>query len=155
MTQGTRSFRTSKSPRTQTSQQILEQSLWDQEELIGFLQIIKSRESLESAFRQLSYMSWTGIFALVIAAGILSSVWTTRFLHAVRELKQATESMISGQLPQNVYLETSDELDELGKSLSHLSRELSTRIQGLERQANQLRENSERLSTVLSGMVEG
>ncbi|HBN78927.1 MAG TPA: PAS domain-containing sensor histidine kinase, partial [Planctomycetaceae bacterium] len=71
------------------------------------------------------------------------------------ELTRASQAIASGQWSQKVPVNTKDELGSLAEAFNEMSREMVSYINELQNQGQQLRANSERLATVLGGMVEG
>lgn len=71
-----------------------------------------------------------------------------RIVRPLSRLTEGAQAIASGDDEHSVYVETRDELGLLGAAFNHMQRKLHRRL-------GQLRENSERLATVLGSMVEG
>lgn len=78
-----------------------------------------------------------------------------RIVVPIQRLTRAARSMTSGDVEQNVVVESGDELQTLAESFNSTSRELSERIQLLRRKSFDMEAESERLETVLGAMIEG
>jgi two-component system phosphate regulon sensor histidine kinase PhoR len=63
--------------------------------------------------------------------------------------------MAQGELKQRVDVKSDDELGTLADAFNSMSLQLAARVDELQRKSRQLEENSERLRTVLGGMIEG
>ena len=71
-----------------------------------------------------------------------------RIVRPLSRLTEGAQAIASGDDEHAVYVESRDELGLLGAAFNHMQRKLHRRL-------GQLRENSERLATVLGSMVEG
>jgi two-component system phosphate regulon sensor histidine kinase PhoR len=93
---------------------------------------------------------WFWVVAAVVALAALGlAYWLIG--HVIRPLDsiiQAAEAMAAGNYAQRVYVANRDELGLLARTFNRMSQELHGRM-------TQLRETSERQSTVLEGMIEG
>ena len=93
---------------------------------------------------------WFWVVAAVVALAALGlAYWLV--CHVIRPLDsiiQAAEAMAAGEYAQRVYVANRDELGLLARTFNRMSQELHARM-------TQLRETSERQSTVLEGMIEG
>ena len=65
----------------------------------------------------------------------------------VQTLNEAAQRIATGDYDQRIYVSNRDELGELGDSFNRMSQQMGARV-------NQLRESSQRLQTVLGGMIE-
>ncbi len=71
-----------------------------------------------------------------------------RIVQPLARLTVGAQAIASGDEEHSLYVETHDELGLLGAAFNHMQRKLHRRL-------GQLRENSERLQTVLGNMAEG
>jgi len=124
-------------------------------ETIGYLQMEVSRAELQSQLQTLSHLVWAIASAVCLIGVALSLVVVSRIIKPVEELTQAAQAIAEGRWSQSVSIESKDELATLAEAFNEMSRELAGHIAELQQQGHQLRENSERLSTVLGGMIEG
>ncbi|MCA8985292.1 MAG: ATP-binding protein [Planctomycetaceae bacterium] len=122
---------------------------------LGYLQIDASRAELDSQLNYSARVTW-GATLVVCLAGVLLSIYVAaRITRPLEELTRASRAITIGNLYQTVPENSADEFGTLAQTFNSMSRELSTRINELQQQGYRLRENSERLATVLGGMVEG
>ncbi|WP_013629957.1 HAMP domain-containing sensor histidine kinase [Rubinisphaera brasiliensis] len=124
-------------------------------EVLGYLQLEAPRTSIERQLARLSGMTGQVTLAVCFFGVLLAGILAARITQPLEELTRASQAITIGNLYQTVPVNSSDELGTLAKTFNTMSRELSTRINELQQQGQQLRENSERLATVLGGMVEG
>lgn len=90
---------------------------------------------------------WT-VFLLVVAADLAVTYWAVaRIIRPIATLTAGAQAIVGDDDLQQV-LDNQDELRTLGAAFDRMTRELATRI-------TQLRQNGERLATVLGAMVEG
>lgn len=88
-----------------------------------------------------------GVLALGVAL-VMSSIAAQLASRTARELTAAAQRMAAGDLDMHLSLDGDDEFAELSRALDHLARNLSSTLQ-------QLRDERDRLSGILSGMQEG
>lgn len=90
-------------------------------------------------------------FLLLAAAGAALAIAYTiarRIVYPLIRLTEGAQAMAAGDDEHPVHVESQDELGLLGAAFNHMQRKALRRLE-------QLRENSERLATVLGSMVEG
>ena len=91
------------------------------------------------------FLSVGGIVACVVGG----TLWLIdRMLVPIREAKNVAKELVSVYGPKEQVWETGDELDELRRTLAHLSMHLRTRMQALEGERA-------KVTTILDSMVEG
>lgn len=105
---------------------------------------ITRQSDVEQVQRDLWVVTLGGL-ALALAVTYLV---VGRIVRPLSRLTQGAQAIASGDDEHAVYVETRDELGLLGAAFNHMQRKLHRRL-------GQLRENSERLATVLGSMVEG
>lgn len=105
-------------------------------------------DSIDEQVGTLTRVLWgsAGIACLVALAFTL--VIGARILKPLSDLTHAAEAVAAGHYDQRIPLGEQDELGTLARAVDDMRRELT-------RQMNELRENSQRLETVLSSMEEG
>jgi len=105
-------------------------------------------DSIDEQVGTLTRVLWgsAGIACLVSLAFTL--VIGARILKPLSDLTHAAEAVAAGHYDQRIPLGERDELGTLARAVDDMRRELT-------RQMNELRENSQRLETVLSSMEEG
>ena len=141
--------------RTRGPYELLLRELRYDGKLIGYLQIEASREEIHSQLQNLASMTWAIVFIVSCVGVALSMIVVSRITRPVEELTRASQAIASGQWSQKVPVNTKDELGSLAVAFNEMSREMVSYIEELQNQGQQLRANSERLATVLGGMVEG
>jgi len=137
------------------SQMVLARRIASSGETLGYLQIEAPRVDIERQLSRLSGMTGQVTLAVCFFGVLLAGFLAARITQPLEELTRASQAITIGNLYQTVPVNSSDELGTLAKTFNTMSRELSTRINELQQQGQLLRENSERLATVLGGMVEG
>lgn len=98
--------------------------------------------------------SWwpTSLLVVAVISGLASVAVTYmvvgRIMRPLTQLTEGAQAIAAGDEEHPVYVESHDELGLLGAAFNHMQRKLHRRLE-------ELRENSERLQTVLGSMVEG
>lgn len=123
--------------------------------LLGYLQLEAHRAEVEAQLASDVRLAWLSASGICLIGMVLSVLLAARISRPLEELTQAAQSITIGNLYQTVPVNSADELGTLARTFNSMSSELSTRIKELQQQGQQLRANSERLATVLGGMVEG
>ncbi|TWT63847.1 HAMP domain-containing sensor histidine kinase [Rubinisphaera italica] len=141
--------------RTRGPYELLLRELRHDGKILGYLQIEASREKIQDQLQNLSGITWAIVFAVCCVGVALSMIVVSRITRPVEELTRASQAIASGQWSQKVPVNTKDELGSLAEAFNEMSREMVSYINELQNQGQQLRANSERLATVLGGMVEG
>jgi two-component system phosphate regulon sensor histidine kinase PhoR len=101
-----------------------------------------------------SQTAWVGrrtaaAAGVVVLAGLaVSYLLAGRIIRPLRQLTWFARALASGNYQQEIYVSGRDELAELGHSLVQMRQELVRRL-------DELRQNAERLATVLGSMAEG
>ncbi|MBI3468209.1 MAG: HAMP domain-containing protein [Planctomycetes bacterium] len=116
--------------------------------LVGFVRVALPTHSIEervSAMRRLIWM----IAQVVGLATLAVTYWfVARITRPLRALTGAAEAIASGEYGQRVHVPSRDELGRLGEAFNRMSSQLAEHVE-------QMREDRELLTTMLSGMVEG
>lgn len=121
----------------------------------GYLLISSSLTSTQDDITSISSLTWTLAAAVIVFTLGLTYLVIGRIIRPLEELTLASKAIAAGDLYQQVNIERDDELGTLADAFNSMSQELTTRIDELQSQGRQLQENSERLATVLGGMIEG
>lgn len=129
--------------------------LMDTDTTLGFVRLSSSRSPEDSVLRSISSLTWLVAGIVVIATMITTYFVVGRIIRPLDQLTYAARGMAVGELQQEVIVDSRDELGILAEAFNTMSRELTTRIEELQRQGSQLQENRDRLATVLGGMIEG
>ncbi|MCE9548087.1 MAG: HAMP domain-containing protein [Planctomycetia bacterium] len=102
------------------------------------------REEIASMRR----LIWTVSGTVSLAVLVLTWWAVARITSPVQTLNAAAQRIAAGDYDQRIYVSNRDELGQLGDSFNRMSQQMSTRVA-------QLRQSSQRLETVLEGMIEG
>ena len=103
---------------------------------------------LEREIADVQSVLWTFAIVASLAALGLSYTIVGRIIRPLGYLKRGAQSLAAGDYGQSVPVMSNDDLGELAAAFNRMRGELS-------RQVAELRENGERLATVLGSMVEG
>ncbi|HUG89447.1 MAG TPA: ATP-binding protein [Planctomycetaceae bacterium] len=122
---------------------------------VGVVRVAMDAEDVERQVLTVRRLVWGTAIGTGLAALVLSGLLVARISRPLVTLTQAAEAIAAGELRQNVEVPGRDELGRLAVAFNAMSRELASRIDELQEQGRQARQNSERLETVLAGMVEG
>ena len=114
--------------------------IWVGDEPVGALSIGLSTSPLQEKLRKTLL---EGLLAALIAA--ISSIVLARFLSRsitkpLQQLTTATKKITAGQW-QTITLQTNDELTTLAHAFNHMSAQLHTMVESLERQADELEQS--------------
>lgn len=104
---------------------------------------------------QFTTITWVVFLSVLLLCAIISLMISSRLSGRLQQLRIATQAITEGVHDHWISVDSTDEIGELGSYFNTMNKELTTRINELKQQALQMRENSERLSTVLGGMIEG
>lgn len=105
-------------------------------------------DSINKQVATLTRVLWGAAAIACVVALALTLVIGTRILQPLTELTHAAKAVAGGHYDQRIPLGERDELGTLARAVDDMRRELT-------RQVSQLRENSQRLETVLSSMDDG
>jgi two-component system phosphate regulon sensor histidine kinase PhoR len=116
--------------------------------VVGFvrvaLPVVRVNERVAESRRAILWVAGAiSLLALVVIAAVVA-----RIIAPVAALTNAAKAIASGELVQSVSVSNRDELGRLGEAFNHMGHQLQVRI-------NELRDNGQRLATVLGSMVEG
>lgn len=109
-------------------------------------------ESSVTAFRRNVWIAATAVCMVMLG---LTYLLLTRVLGPLKALTEATRNISSGQMGRTVAVTNRDELGTLARAFNAMSRDLKTQIDQLNNQGRELEARGQRLSTVLSGMLDG
>lgn len=127
----------------------------EQEKPTGFVRVAMPMESVHAQVALVQRLILITA-ALVSVVGLVFTYFIVgRIIQPLATLTQAAKGIAGGDLKQEVAAKSRDELGTLADAFNSMSRQLVARIDELQRQGQELAENSERLETVLQGMVEG
>jgi two-component system, OmpR family, phosphate regulon sensor histidine kinase PhoR len=115
---------------------------------VGFVRTALSMTKIRAQVATIQNLIWIVASSVSLAVVALTYFVAARIVRPISVLTSAAESIAAGDYRRRVFKNTTDELGTLADSFNHMSERLEAR-------EAQLRENRERLATVLEGMVEG
>lgn len=114
----------------------------------GLVRTALTMTKVQSEVSVIKNLIWLVGCLVSIAVVALTYFVAARVVRPVVTLTDAAEAIAAGNYQQHVYFDSRDELGALAKSFNRMSDQLQLR-------EAQLRESSQRLTTVLEGMAEG
>ncbi|MEE2736764.1 MAG: ATP-binding protein [Planctomycetota bacterium] len=122
---------------------------------VGFVRVAMTMESVNAQVASVQRLVWVTAITVSLVALALTYFVVGRIIRPLLILTNAAEAIAEGNLQQQVDVSSQDELGTLAGAFNLMSRELSARIDELQQKRDELANNSERLETVLGGMIEG
>ncbi len=121
----------------------------------GYVQVSTDLTAIHRDVAMISGRIW--LVAAVAALGALGvlGVAVSQVIRPLTSLTKAADGMAKGDLAQKVSVTTRDEVGTLTQAFNSMSDQLADRVAEMQRKNREVAENSERLRTVLAGMVEG
>lgn len=114
----------------------------------GFLRLSMPLHDMEKAISQVrKRIIFASLTALLIAI-LLGLFQTKRVTRSVEEITAFSKEVAAGNLGRRLFLDSKDELAELGKNISYMAEELKTRLK-------QSEEERHRMEAILRNMSEG
>ena len=117
-------------------------------QLIGFVRAARPVEAIQAEVSAIRQVIWIMGFFVGLTCLAITYWLTTRIVQPLNSLTEATALIASGEYPQRLDIATEDEVGKLARSFELMSKKLDSR-------EKQLRENIQRQTTVLAGMIEG
>jgi two-component system phosphate regulon sensor histidine kinase PhoR len=121
----------------------------------GVVRVAIEAATVEQQVAAVRRLVWGAALGTGFAALLLTWLLVARISRPLKLLTRSAEAMAAGELRQQVDVPGRDELGQLAVAFNAMSGELASRIDELQEQSRRARQNSERLETVLSAMVEG
>lgn len=115
---------------------------------IGFVRVSVAVSRIENRVAAAQRVILSVAVGIGLLAFFVTSLVVARIIAPVAELTSAAKAMAAGGVGQSVVIRNRDELGTLGEAFNHMGHELQVRI-------TELRDNGQRLATVLGSMVEG
>jgi len=115
---------------------------------VAFVRLALPLESLDAQVAALHRYLWISALIVGAIALVLTYAIAAHIMRPLSRLTEAAEAVAGGNYEQKIPAGGMDELGILARAVGHMQRVLT-------RQVVELRENSQRLETVLSSMVEG
>ncbi len=118
------------------------------DDLVAFVRVATGVQSAERQVAEVQGALWT--FAITVGIVALAITYTVvgRIMQPIGRLTESARSIAAGSYEQHVPVEGNDELGQLAMAFNRMCAELTGQV-------HQLRENGQRLATVLGSMVEG
>ena len=117
-------------------------------DILGYVRAARPVEAIKAEVRAIRQVLWI-MGGFVGFTCVAVTYWlTTRIVGPLHALTEATAQIASGEYPQRLDIVTEDEVGTLARSFELMSQKLDSR-------EKQLRENIQRQTTVLGGMIEG
>lgn len=124
-------------------------------DLLGFARVAADMATIQGETAALqSRIFITAGFVTCIAV-LLTYLVVARIVRPIVSLTAAARSLANGDPVPQVDIPNRDEIGVLAEAFNSMSRQLTDRIRELQGKTQELQENSDRLSTVLAGMIEG
>ena len=114
----------------------------------AFVRVAVPLESIDAQATALHRYLWISASVVGAIALVLTYLIAGRIMRPLYRLTDAAEAVAAGDYQQRIPVGTEDEVGTLARAVDHMRRALT-------RQVAELRENSQRLETVLSSMLEG
>lgn len=97
------------------------------------------------------------IFSIItgVLMAAVSAIWIFLFLEPLSDLIKATQNFAEGNFNQRVDIRSGDEFEEIGKSFNNTALKISQTFQTLERSAEVAISQKNKISEVLSSIVDG
>lgn len=121
----------------------------------GFVRIAVPMYLVDEQIETVERIVWGVSTAIVAVALTLTYVLVRHIVVPLQTLTHAAQQIRAGNLNESVEIPNRDELGTLAEIFNLMTRELSDRIEQLQRKRLELEENSELLETVLGSMIEG
>ena len=121
----------------------------------GYVRVSQPLVSVEKEVSSVqNIVIMTSVFGSLLALAPLFFI-LQRLIQPLTTLKDAAIAIGSGELQQNVQVESKDELGTLADAFNKMSHELAARMSQLNQTSLELRESSELMATMFGSMIEG
>ena len=127
----------------------------DQKTPDGFVRVATPMELVKTQVLSVQQVIWVTVVIVSLLAIFVTYFVVGRMIRPLATLTEAAKSIASGEIEQEVEVDSKDEIGTLAESFNFMSNELAHRISELDRTGTEFAENSERLEAVLGGMREG
>ena len=121
----------------------------------GFVRVAVDMRSVDAQVLSVQLLIWITAAAISVSVLTFTYIVLARITRPLETLTRAAQAIAQGELEQRVVVKSDDELGTLAVAFNSMSLQLASRVDELQRKSKQLEENSERLATVLGGMIEG
>ncbi len=115
---------------------------------VCLIRVALPTKSIDDEVKAIQLRLWT-VAAAAGAIALILTYWSVaQIVRPVTTLADAARSIAAGNYGQRAFVPSEDELGELAAAFNQLGQELPSRLR-------QIRDTSQRLATVLGGMIEG
>ena len=115
---------------------------------VGLVRVATPMQTIREDVRAVQQLVWQVAIVISLVMVGLTYVIVGRILQPVQSLTEAADAIAAGQEPRHLYTPIRDELGTLARAFNQMSARLGSRLR-------ELKDSSERLSTVLESMTEG
>jgi two-component system phosphate regulon sensor histidine kinase PhoR len=116
--------------------------------LLGVVRVSRPLDDIDNRLAGVERTIWLFAAAVTGAMGLITYWVLGRIARPLSQLTKVAQALVANDERQLLAIESSDEFGILGDALNQMQKKLAGRV-------NQLKENTERLATVLGSMVEG
>lgn len=127
----------------------------DESEPAGYLLVRRELTALDAQTSAVRGRIWGAVAIFGLPLFLVASWLAASIRRPVDVVRRAAVSLGQGVFDQDVAVEQRDELGTLARDFGNMRDQLRGRLSELEEQNVRLEESSQRLSTVLAGMIEG
>ncbi len=118
------------------------------EKTVAFIRVAEQVQSIQDRMTKRKVSLWLLAFAVAMLAAPITYVFAGRIVQPLTELTANAQAIAAGEFEQTVTVRSRDEIGELAAAFGWMSKLNSLRML-------ELNEQNQRMSAVLSGMVEG
>ena len=122
---------------------------------IGYARVAADMATIHAESQALQNRIYIAAALVSCIAVLLTYLIVSRIVQPLSVLTKAAQAIASGESMPSVHIPNLDEIGVLAGAFNSMSRQLAERITELQDKTRELEENSNRLSTVLAGMIEG
>lgn len=122
---------------------------------VGYVRVAMTMDSVNARVASVQQLVWVTALTVSLIALVVTYFIVGRIIQPLITLTRAADAIAEGDLQQQVEVPGRDELGTLAIAFNLMSCELAQRIDELQYKGEELAENSQRLETVLGGMIEG
>ncbi len=121
----------------------------------GYVRVAADMQTIHAESAALKTRIFLAAFLVSLIAVLLTYLIVSRIVQPLLTLTSAAKAIAQGESMPTVAIPNRDEIGMLAEAFNSMSQQLAERIEELQGKTQELQENSNRLSTVLAGMIEG
>ncbi|MCA9067477.1 MAG: HAMP domain-containing protein, partial [Planctomycetaceae bacterium] len=122
---------------------------------LGYARVASDMATIRSESAALQTRVFVAAGFVSCIAVLLTYLIVVRIVKPILSLTSAAQALAEGETVPDVDIPNHDEIGMLAGAFNSMSRQLTDRIHELQGKTQELQENSDRLGTVLAGMIEG